>query len=57
MAAPHTCPHCGSADTFRVHRKPKEYLLPGYRAHCCADCKTRFLVFELSKLFEWRSTP
>ena len=57
MERSHSCPKCGSADTFRVHRKPKEYILLGCRAHCCADCKSRFLIFELNKLLEWRSTP
>ncbi len=55
MARSNTCPHCESTDTFRVHRKPKEYFLLGYRAFCCSDCKTRYLVFEVGKLFQWRS--
>jgi len=57
MSRVHHCPHCNCSDTFRVHRKPKEYLLLGYRAYLCADCNSRYLVFELGKMLEWRSTP
>ena len=57
MARVHNCPQCSSSDTFRVHRKPKEYLLLGYRAYLCADCNSRYLVFELDKMLQWRSTP
>jgi transcriptional regulator NrdR family protein len=57
MARVHNCPHCNCTDTFRVHRRPKEYLLLGYRAYLCADCKSRYLVFELGKMLQWRSVP
>lgn len=55
MECSHHCPRCGSTETFRVHRKPREHFLPGYRAYLCEDCKSRFLVFELSKLLQWGS--
>jgi transposase-like protein len=56
VARVHNCPHCSSSDTFRVHRKTKEYLMLGYRAYLCADCNSRYLVFELGKMLQWRST-
>jgi transcriptional regulator NrdR family protein len=56
MARAHNCPDCGCTDTFRVHRRPKEYVLLGDRAFCCADCKRRYLIFEIGKLLQWRST-
>jgi transposase-like protein len=55
MAIVHDCPHCSGTDTFRVHRKPKEYLMLGYRAYLCADCNSRYLVFDLGKMLQWRS--
>lgn len=55
MARAHSCPECGCTDTFRVHRRPKEYVLLGYRAFTCADCKSRYLLFEIGKLLQWRS--
>jgi transcriptional regulator NrdR family protein len=55
MARSHNCPFCGRTDTFRVPRKPKEYLLLGYRAFSCGDCKGRYLMFEAAKLLQWRS--
>jgi transposase-like protein len=57
MARVHVCPNCSCTDTFRVHRKPKEYFLLGYRAYLCADCNSRYLVFELGKMLQWRSVP
>jgi hypothetical protein len=57
MSRVHKCPHCSCTDTFRVHRNPREYLMLGYRAYLCAECKSRYLVFDLGKVLEWRSAP
>jgi hypothetical protein len=57
MSKVHNCPHCGCTDTFRAHRNAREYLMLGYRAYLCGDCKSRYLVFELGKVLQFRSTP
>ncbi len=57
MSRVHNCPHCSCTDTFRVHRNPREYLMLGYRAYLCGDCKSRDLVFEFGKVLQWRSAP
>ena len=49
------CPRCSCPATFRVHRKPKEYFLLGWRAFCCLHCRRRFLRFDLGKLLHWQT--
>jgi hypothetical protein len=56
MARSHNCPQCGCTDTYRVPRKPKEYLLLGYRAFACGQCRHRYLRFDVGKLLQWRSS-
>ena len=55
MARDFHCPRCSCASTFRVHRKPKEYVLLGCRAFLCLDCRRRFLIFELNQLLHWHT--
>jgi transposase-like protein len=57
MASPHNCPRCGSFETFRSHRKPVEYLLLGFRAFSCIDCKSRFHTFEFRKILSALRLP
>ncbi len=55
MERNHHCPRCGCTETFRAHRKSWEHFLPGCRAFLCVDCKSRFRVYELSKILQWGS--
>jgi len=56
MARSQNCPQCSCTDIFRVHRKPQEYVLFGWRAFCCLACRQRFLLFEPDKLWHWRTS-
>lgn len=55
MAHDLPCPRCSCTATLRVHRMPKEYVLLGYRAFFCMDCRHRFLRFEFAKLLRWET--
>lgn len=50
MSTPKLCPHCGSNDIQRSHRRLLERVLLIVRPYRCGDCQRRFYTLQPMRL-------